>query len=418
MFKLTALVAIVSVYYYWAFCYVTESTNPLSSQFWSRMFPIEDQPFTFYTLNSPKSPTNTYSNFTYPYRDRTQIGKENATMVMLVRNLELAGALESIRSLEDRFNKNYRYPWVFLNDEPFTDEFIEKTMLMTSSKTFYELIPPEDWNPPPFINTTKLEENIEKSQNDVIYGFSKSYRNMCHFNSGYFYKQKRLLDYEWYFRVEPNVQYMCDFQYDPFELLRSTNKVYGFVIAIHEYENTIPTLWQNVESFMETYPELLHVNNSLDYITTTEHDLNLWAPIIPSNTSYNLCHFWSNFEIANLNFFRSEAYETYFNHLDKSGGFYYERWGDAPVHSIALALLLDKKQIHHFDDIGYFHAPYMACPSSEEIIASKRCICKAVNINKVIETPIDVNYFSCLSRWWRYGGGKRFLNEIDYTFNV
>jgi len=305
-----------------------------------------------------------------------------------------------------------------LNDEPFTDEFIEKTMLMTSSKTFYELIPPEDWNPPPFINTTKLEENIEKSQNDVIYGFSKSYRNMCHFNSGYFYKQKRLLDYEWYFRVEPNVQYMCDFQYDPFELLRSTNKVYGFVIAIHEYENTIPTLWQNVESFMETYPELLHVNNSLDYITTTEHDLNLWAPIIPSNTSYNLCHFWSNFEIANLNFFRSEAYETYFNHLDKSGGFYYERWGDAPVHSIALALLLDKKQIHHFDDIGYFHAPYMACPSSEEIIASKRCICKAVNINKVIETPIDVNYFSCLSRWWRYGGGKRFLNEIDYTFNV
>ncbi len=55
-------------------------------------------------------------------KDRTQIGIENATIVMLVRNFELEGALSSMRYLEDRFNKRYKYPWTFLNDVPFTKE--------------------------------------------------------------------------------------------------------------------------------------------------------------------------------------------------------------------------------------------------------------------------------------------------------
>ena len=48
----------------------------------------------------------------------------------------------------------------------------------------------------------------------------------------------------------------------------------------------------------------------------------------------------------------------FFEHLDKAGGFYYERWGDAPVHSIGAALLARKDQIHFFSDIGYRHEPF------------------------------------------------------------
>jgi hypothetical protein len=65
----------------------------------------------------------TFSPRVFPdYRDRTQIGIENATLFMLVRNYELQEALESMRQIEDRFNKRYRYPWTFLNDDDFTDE--------------------------------------------------------------------------------------------------------------------------------------------------------------------------------------------------------------------------------------------------------------------------------------------------------
>ena len=40
--------------------------------------------------------------------------------------------------------------------------------------------------------------------------------------------------------------------------------------------------------------------------------------------SYNLCHFWSNFEIASMDFWRGEAYSKFFEYLDSTGGFYYE----------------------------------------------------------------------------------------------
>ena len=36
------------------------------------------------------------------------------------------------------------------------------------------------------------------------------------------------------------------------------------------------------------------------------------------------CTVWSNFEIADMNLWRGEAYTKYFDHLDASGGFYYE----------------------------------------------------------------------------------------------
>lgn len=49
--------------------------------------------------------------------------RANAAIVMLARNRELEGAVSSIKQLEDRFNKKFNYPWIFLNDEEFSDEF-------------------------------------------------------------------------------------------------------------------------------------------------------------------------------------------------------------------------------------------------------------------------------------------------------
>jgi len=81
---------------------------------------------------------------------------------------------------------------------------------------------------------------------------------------------------------------------------------------------------------------------------------------------------WSNFEIGDLDLWRSEAYSTFFDFLDQKGGFYYERWGDAPVHSIGAALFAKKEQIHFFNDIGYRHEPFQHCPQGD---AHKRGKC-------------------------------------------
>jgi alpha 1,2-mannosyltransferase len=56
--------------------------------------------------------------------------RANATIVMLARNNDLSGVVKSLKQMEDRFNKRFRYPYVFLNEEPFTDVFKECVTLL------------------------------------------------------------------------------------------------------------------------------------------------------------------------------------------------------------------------------------------------------------------------------------------------
>ena len=49
--------------------------------------------------------------------------RANATLLMLARNSDVDDAVRAVRELEDRFNHKYRYPWVFLNEQAFSDDF-------------------------------------------------------------------------------------------------------------------------------------------------------------------------------------------------------------------------------------------------------------------------------------------------------
>lgn len=342
-----------------------------------------------------------FSGLTHPPR-------ENATILMLVRNEEIEGALESIRSLEDRFNRDYHYDWTFLNDVPFTTEFKIATTAMASGKTQYGLIPVDDWNRPDWINDDKFTQCMKKMVEDnVIYGESISYRNMCRFNSGFFFRQELLMNYDYYFRVEPNVDYYCDFPYDPFKVLRERKAKYGFVISLYEYESTIPTLWDTVEDYIkEDNGKDVHMDENHIGFLTDKEKIGRYGPVTESHSNYNLCHFWSNFEVGDLNFFRSDRYLKFFNHLDQEGGFYYERWGDAPVHSIGLSLLLKQEEIIHFDEISYYHPPFNTCPTGNYARLDQRCTCDPDS-----EFNIDILVHSCLMRWWKNGSGKYFMKE-------
>lgn len=337
------------------------------------------------------------------------IAKENAVLLMLTRNWELSGALSSMRSLEDRFNKDYNYDWVFMNDVPFDSEFIQATTAMASGNTFYHLIPAEDWNPPLELNQTLYSKRLKiLGESGVIYGDSASYRNMCRFNSGFFFKQSILEPYDYYLRVEPDVEYLCDFPYDPFQLMRQRKKKYGFVITLREYEETIPTLWENVQEFIDIdNGHTIDMSTNTHEFITDDDLVGNDSVIYVTNDDYNMCHFWSNFEIGDLNFFRGQSYNNFFNHLDSKYGFFYERWGDAPIHSIIVSLLLKPDEIIHFDEIGYAHAPYSTCPTSYYGYLSQKCQCSMSGSKN-----IPLQSISCLTRWWKYGSGKKFMKEI------
>lgn len=73
-----------------------------------------------------------------------------------------------------------------------------------------------------------------------------------------------------------------------------------------------------------------------------------------------------------MDFYRSKEYRDFFQFLDEDGGFYHERWGDAPIHSLAAALFLRPDQVHHFADFGYVHRPFQYCTHAPTEEAFKR----------------------------------------------
>lgn len=91
-----------------------------------------------------------------------------------------------------------------------------------------------------------------------------------------------------------------------------------------------------------------------------------------------------------MEWLRSDAYVDYFTSLDKDGGFFYERWGDAPVHSIAASMMLKKEEIHFWDDIAYYHVPFTHCPSDEKKRLDLRCSCQP-------KDNFDWKDYSCMS---------------------
>ncbi|KAJ3861532.1 glycosyltransferase family 15 protein [Lentinula novae-zelandiae] len=297
---------------------------------------------------SPLSCSNPFDPSSFPHHTPrpTYTRKANATFLTLARNSDLAGVIHSMKQIEGRFNRDRRYPWVFLNDEPFTEEFIRCTSAVTSAKTHYGQIPREQWVQPDFIDeekATKARKALSKIKG-VFYADSVSYRNMCRFYSGFFYKQPLLQDFKYYWRVEPDINYRCEIEYDPFLYMEDNNKVY---------------------EFFNQNPQYLHPNNAMRFASKD------------GGQTWTRCTYWTNFEIGDLDFFRgSEGYNRYFEHLEAAGGFYYERWGDAPMHGIAISLLLDRDRIHHFDDIAYEHTGWEQCPNPVSSAYERgRCDC-------------------------------------------
>lgn len=204
----------------------------------------------------------------------------NATFVTLARNSDVWDIARSIRQVEDRFNRKYNYDWVFLNDNDFDDTFKKVTTSLVSGQTKYGRIPKDHWSFPDWIDedrAAKVREEMKEKK--IIYGDSISYRHMCRYESGFFFRHPLMLDYEWYWRVEPSIELYCDINYDTFKFMADNNKKYSFTLSLYEYVETIPTLWDTVKNFTKNFPEHIARDNSMAFLSDD------------GGVNYNHCHF-------------------------------------------------------------------------------------------------------------------------------
>ncbi|KAJ1860600.1 alpha 1,2-mannosyltransferase 2.4.1, partial [Coemansia sp. RSA 989] len=118
----------------------------------------------------PQTVTSVIKETVYVNNDDADVILERASaaFVVLTRNNDLKQLRETLVQLEDRFNRRYHYPYVFLNNEPFSDEFKEKIQSVVSGECQFGLIPEEHWSYPEFINQTRASEARQDMQNRKI----------------------------------------------------------------------------------------------------------------------------------------------------------------------------------------------------------------------------------------------------------
>ncbi|KAI1485191.1 glycolipid 2-alpha-mannosyltransferase-domain-containing protein [Biscogniauxia mediterranea] len=289
------------------------------------------------------------------YRESLLATRPKAAFIALVRNAEVDDMVHSISQLEARFNsrETHRYDWVFFNDEEFSEEFKVAVTNATSSRCFFEIIPEEHWSVPSWIDESRFDVGREfMGSIGVGKAWLQSYHHMCRWNAGLFAMEKRLAEYEYFWRVEPGVEFSCNINYDVFRFMRDTDMAYGFNMAILDDARSFPSLWERTKAFIKQHKDMI----------ADGADLNWLDGNVIDDIEYNNCQFYSNFEVGSLDFFRSKEHRAYFDHLDKAGGFYYERVGDAPVHTLSVSMFLPKSRIWYFRDIGYAHSLCAQCP--------------------------------------------------------
>ncbi|KAI9476446.1 MAG: nucleotide-diphospho-sugar transferase [Benjaminiella poitrasii] len=329
----------------------------------------------FYYTGSSWQHTNP-TNLTYPH-DRFK-----AAFITFVKSdrASLTKLRFTIRNLEDQFNKNYHYPYIIFSNEELDEQYRElaSSLVGPFGSMRFEIVDKELYGYEAHTDLKKAAQ-ARIDLNTIMFGDSEDYRFQSRFMAGTIFRHPLMqeLDYSW--RFEAGTEYICPIDEDPFQFMFENKKKTSFSMALYEYQETIPTLYQTVIDYAQSHPY---------WIQPSADPNTLWHFILNENNQFNYCHLWNNFQIADVSFYRGEQYQSFFNYLDRTNGIFYERWGDPIIQSMAAVLFLRKDDIHFWDHIGYRVANFFThCPYEKKLYS--KCTC-------IPEQNFDYNGYSCL----------------------
>ncbi|KAM0755003.1 nucleotide-diphospho-sugar transferase [Meredithblackwellia eburnea MCA 4105] len=277
--------------------------------------------------------------------------RANATILILVSPATKIAVelLPSLQSIEESFNRRLGYPIQLLIDGKLPPKSLQdETSRITGGKAKWWLLDHTNgWGKPDWIS----DEDIAESRKKV--GFSAGYRNMCRFYSGFFWKHPATMAYDYIFRLDEGIKFWCPIDYDPFMLMKHTKTKYAYSIINNEGPKVATGLFDHTKQFFANRPQFLAADNNI----------KLFSGDGGKTWDYKIVY--NNFEISHRSLWESPAYTAYFNFLDKLGGIYHHRWGDAPIHTLFLAHALPRREwLDLSASTGYQHGRFgFHCPA-------------------------------------------------------
>lgn len=140
--------------------------------------------------------------------------RPKAAFVSLAHEHDLPAVLFSMSQLEDTFNHRYHYHWVFFSTQPLSEEFRRQTSNATGAICIYEVISEHNLASSTYPKPSSASNGMPTDSTDGKHvseaGQSTSFLgHTSRWNSGPFASEKRLRDYDWFWRIEPGVSDLC-----------------------------------------------------------------------------------------------------------------------------------------------------------------------------------------------------------------
>ena len=176
---------------------------------------------------------------------------------------------------------------------------------------------------PRFVNRSLVRE--------IVCHKKIAYRHMCRFHAKLLYEQPILAGLQYIWRLDDDSFITRPVGYDVFQLMRDRRIQYGFRVVINDSSECVRGLWEAVDVYVKQ------------------------RAITPKFRWPRSQMYYNNFELSDLDVWRSRKYRDYIDYIDRTGGIFYHRWGDAPIKSLAVALFIPENRTHCFSNIAYEH---------------------------------------------------------------
>lgn len=176
-----------------------------------------------------------------------------------------------------------------------------------------------------------------------VSGRDLGYRHMCHFFANDIFHLPQLDPFEYYCRLDTDSKILSPVKFDLFEWMDRHNLDYGFICdTFSDQPFFCVGLWNRFQEFVNNNPQFKPYKK-------------LYSEIPEFRVYY------TNFEICDLVWFRSDPWKSFFNWVDLAQGIYTNRWGDHTIRYAGVNLFMEPKRIfsvpinyHH--QFGFNHA--------------------------------------------------------------
>lgn len=249
------------------------------------------------------------------------------------------------------YNKNYNYDVVIMHegdyDERSQQEIIRSIREKHRGAVKFLKLDNSDFSVPSHIDEEKLEKCLQTKP--VPYWRNKNYRMMCYFWVKNFFKYTQ--DYDYVMRLDDDSIIEEPLKEDLFEIMKNKDLVYLSNIVHVDcgvcnygmkelFLDIFPDKRDKIEGGLFIKATLNNSNKGVFDKLNDLHLINYGKPIDGDTIDIHMpVMYYNNFFVTSTKFWRDQRVQDVIDKIDKNGGIFYYRYGDAPLHTLIVTLM-------------------------------------------------------------------------------